>query len=288
MPTDIPYTVSRIKGRYIVLTWMFPFFYFTGISDVLSEYLADKPWYWQELGYFYLYHVIFITVIIGLGVYSKLDWEALFGRYPRTPDYFPAFKLTIFAYIFSIAAAYALFIPLSYIAPNFVQWWYLCLPPLIYYDSNTFPFFPNLLNFVSLVVLAPIIEEVAFRGLLLHRWSYKWGLTKAILFSSLVFGVIHPDPIGAMAFGIAMCIIYLRTQSLFIPILCHGFTNLIVWLETIGYININGIESDYSCKLEDFQSEWHIGVIFGVISAVWVVIFVNRFQSKLTWNLPKI
>jgi membrane protease YdiL (CAAX protease family) len=288
MPSDTSYTVSRIKGRYIVLFWLLPSFYFFGVADILNGALIDEPWYWRDIGFIYFYHATFLAAIIGLGLYSKLDWKALLGKKPNIPDFIPAFKLTVFIYIFSIVAVYALFIPLSYFTPDFVQWWYIDLPPLIYFDSNSYPFLPNLLNFLSLVVLAPIVEEVAFRGMLLHRWTHKWGMTKAILFSSLIFGVVHPDPIGAMAFGIAMCIIYLRTQSLVIPILCHGLTNLAVWLETLGYINIAGLDSIYSYTLNDLQSEWHIGVIFGTLSLVWAIIFLNAYQSKLAWKLPKL
>lgn len=288
MSAGICQTILRMKGRYIVLFWMLPFFYFIGIADILNEVLADSPWYWQDIGYIYFFQITFSIAIISLGFYSKLDWKALLGKKPNIPDFVPALKLTIFIYIFSIAAVYALFIPLSYVTPDFVQWWFIDLPPLIYFDGDSYPFLPNLLNFLSLVVLAPIIEEIAFRGMLLHRWAYKWGIVKAVLISSLIFGAIHPDPGGAMAFGIAMCIIYLKTQSLFIPIICHGLTNLIVWFETLGYMSIEGPESFYSYTLEELQSEWHIGIIFGILSAAWIVSYLNGPHSKLSWRLPKI
>jgi hypothetical protein len=59
-------------------------------------------------------------------------------------------------------------------------------------------------------------------------------------------------------------------------------------LETLGYINIAGLDSIYSYTLNDLQSEWHIGVIFGTLSLVWAIIFLNAYQSKLAWKLPKL
>ena len=38
-----------------------------------------------------------------------------------------------------------------------------------------------------MIIVAPLIEEFLFRGLMLHKWSIKWNIKKAILFSELEF-----------------------------------------------------------------------------------------------------
>ncbi len=72
------------------------------------------------------------------------------------------------------------------------------------------------------IVLAPIVEEVLFRGLLFQRLAVKWGLGQGIVVSSVIFGLLHLDDfIGATLIGVALCLVYLRTRSLFVPMLLH-------------------------------------------------------------------
>ena len=193
-------------------------------------------------------------------------------------------KLTWFLFLFSAAAAYALFIPLSYAHPEFVQWWVIDAPPVILSDSEGYPFLANVLNFVSLVAVAPILEEIVFRGFLLHRWSHKWNLRTAIIVSSLLFAIVHTDPIGAFAFGVGMCILYLRTQSLYVPILCHAANNLIVWILEALYKYIEGPEYKYT--LDAFRNEWYIGLIAGAIVIIWAVLFLRNPKELRAWKLP--
>lgn len=215
---------------------------------------------------------------------SKTRWIEIIGKDLPTVEIPSAFKLTLFLFIFSIAAAYAFFIPLSYIVPNFVQWWYLDISPIIFYESGSYPVFANILGFLSLVVIGPIIEEVLFRGLLLRRWIKKWNVVKAIVLSSFLFGALHADPIGACAFGAGMCVLYLRTQSLYIPIICHAANNLVVWLIEAGYIFQNG--PNYQYTIEGLRSEWYIGLICGVIVALWTTKYLKAPIQSREWKLP--
>ncbi len=200
-----------IKGRYIVAIWLIPFLYLPGTELIYNSIGIASEWYWYDIAYYYYFHAVFSAFLVILVTSQKLPWKKMFQK-PRQEDFKPSIKLTAFVFIFSIAGAYALFYPLSFAIPEFVNYWFIDLPPLIYSSQNQYPFIPNLLNFLSLVVLAPVIEEFAFRGVLLRRWSQKWGAVNAILISSLLFGVAHPDPIGATAFGIAMCVIYEDTN----------------------------------------------------------------------------
>ncbi len=224
-----------------------------------------------------------IAVLI-LAAYGKLSWASLFGRKKVLGEIVPGLKLTLFIFLFSIATAYLLFFPLSYVAPKFVEWWYIYAVEVIYSDDNTYPIAANVLGFISLVFIAPIIEEIAFRGMLLHRWAQKWGLIKAIIMSSLLFGIVHPDPIGAIAFGIGMCILYLRTQSLLVPIICHAANNLGVWLIEAGYSFFEG--PSYAYTLEVFQKEWYIGLVCGILAIVWGFYYFRKPTNLREWRLP--
>ena len=89
------------------------------------------------------------------------------------------------------------------------------------------------------VVLAPVMEEVLFRGLIQGALCERDGATKAILLSALLFGVFHMIPqqaINAFFVGIILGYIYYRTRSLLTVIVLHALNNGISYLllETMG------------------------------------------------------
>lgn len=83
---------------------------------------------------------------------------------------------------------------------------------------------------VGVGILAPISEELYFRGLL-HTWF--WSKTDRVwlrvLASSALFALAHADSISVVAassvIGVVNALAYERTRSLFIPIVIHITTN---------------------------------------------------------------
>jgi uncharacterized protein len=271
-------------GKFIVLAWIGPWFYLPGAVS-LFEFLnlgADWPT-WSVFSVYYA-HFITAAVVVLVVVVWEVPWNIIFGRTPTLDQILPALNITVYLWVFSVAAAYVLFIPLSFAVPSFVQWWYLDIPSPIYFDKNQYPITQNVLGFVSLVLVVPVVEELMFRGILLRRWAQKWNIHKAIIFSSLVFGLLHSDPIGAFAFGVGMCILYLQTQSLLVPILCHAFHNFMVFLIEVGFVYLNGPNYEYT--LEKLRSEWAVGVIFVIFSVAWGhKLFAAGLRSD-EWKLP--
>ena len=81
-----------------------------------------------------------------------------------------------------------------------------------------------------LVVMAPVTEEMMFRGLFLHRLSEGHGRRHAILGSAICFGVFHLLPwqaVGATLIGIYLGWLLTRTGSILMPIAAHAFFNLV-------------------------------------------------------------
>ena len=83
------------------------------------------------------------------------------------------------------------------------------------------------LEIISITILAPIVEEFVFRGVILHRLIRKTSVWGGILISSLVFGFLHADFMGAFLFGIIASLLFIRTGNLLIPILMHMINNTI-------------------------------------------------------------
>lgn len=114
---------------------------------------------------------------------------------------------------------------------------------LFLYSLN--PFFPSMVNFllegvlmsentfylafeiIAITILAPIAEEFVFRGVILHRLIGKTSIWGGVLLSSLLFGILHADMIGAFLFGVIASLLFIRTGNLLIPIIMHALNNSI-------------------------------------------------------------
>jgi membrane protease YdiL (CAAX protease family) len=128
--------------------------------------------------------------------------------------------------LFSIPSSSLIGAFLSYVWPN---------PPemeILSYDPQQ-SIFNRSIFILWACVVAPIFEEMLFRGTLLSRWSAKWGMRKAVLISALAFSILHFDKLGAFLFALCMSILYLRTQTLLVPIAAHAFYNAIAIAITI-------------------------------------------------------
>lgn len=88
--------------------------------------------------------------------------------------------------------------------------------------------FEYLLAFITLVVVAPIAEEVLFRGYLYGRLRERGGIIVAILLTSLVFGVLHGQlnvGVNVFALSIILCLLREVTGSIWSGILLHMIKN---------------------------------------------------------------
>lgn len=102
----------------------------------------------------------------------------------------------------------------------------------------------------TIAVLAPVVEEFMFRGVLLKRFIGKTSVWGGILISSLVFGVLHLDVIGAFLFGVIASLLYLRTNNLLVPIFLHIINNSLAaaslflapkWPESVAIFNFTDV-----------------------------------------------
>ncbi len=84
---------------------------------------------------------------------------------------------------------------------------------------------------VMTVILAPILEEILFRGIILKGLINNGSQpVAAIIISAVIFGVVHFNPwqfAGALLLGLVLGLVYYKTKSLLMPILLHAFNNLV-------------------------------------------------------------
>jgi membrane protease YdiL (CAAX protease family) len=81
---------------------------------------------------------------------------------------------------------------------------------------------------LSLVVIAPVVEELVFRGLLFGALASRLGVLASALITALVFGAIHGDPVlfpSLVALGFINALAYASTGNLWVPITLHALNN---------------------------------------------------------------
>jgi len=83
---------------------------------------------------------------------------------------------------------------------------------------------------LAVVILAPIAEEVFFRGVAFNAWLRERGRRFAYIGSASLFAAIHVSLVSLVPIfllGLALAWVYRRTQSLVAPIAMHATFNAI-------------------------------------------------------------
>ena len=93
----------------------------------------------------------------------------------------------------------------------------------------------GIFSFMAIVIAAPVLEELIFRGIILDGFLKKYSPLKAILVSSILFGVLHLNPwqfVAALIAGIFSGWVYYETKKLTLSILIHFVNNLVAFGST--------------------------------------------------------
>ena len=90
-------------------------------------------------------------------------------------------------------------------------------------------------DIISAVILAPIGEELIYRGVVL-RCAAKVSQRFAIFFSAFIFGIMHGNPyqfVLGFLLGIPMAIVTIKTGSLIPAIICHMANNALASIPSV-------------------------------------------------------
>ncbi|MBI4242486.1 MAG: CPBP family intramembrane metalloprotease [Planctomycetes bacterium] len=118
---------------------------------------------------------------------------------------------------------------------------YLNLKPFIphFKDLKLVPGLNNNLWIILLaVIIAPIFEEIIFRGLVYNGLKQNVNKIYSIILSAALFAIVH-HPLSAppvFCVGLATAFIYEKTGAILAPILTHATYNGIVILSSIALI----------------------------------------------------
>lgn len=112
-------------------------------------------------------------------------------------------------------------------------------------SAETIQALPGALRVALVCVLAPLTEELLFRGLLLQGLERFFGAGAAVFLSALTFAVFHGNltqGTAALATGCVLGAAYVRTRALALPVLMHAGSNALALLLTESGYTGEGLE----------------------------------------------
>ena len=155
------------------------------------------------------------------------DFSKLFEKDNRR-EIFYVFLINLL-FVFLIVALFANFDILYGFA-------YPEMEPLLDFTPTPFDPITFIFEVISSVILAPILEELFFRGVLFNRLKIRTGIIAAMIISSALFAIGHEfgGITSAFLFGICMCIIYMKTDNILMTMSIHFLNNLVAVLLEVG------------------------------------------------------
>lgn len=130
---------------------------------------------------------------------------------------------------------------------------------------------------LSVVVAAPLLEEVLFRGVVFESCRERFGSAAALFISAFLFGLIHVVPVqvvNAFVVGLILGYVYLRTHSLLSVIILHAINNALAYI-TMAFFG-TGAEMTLS---ELIQVRWLYWVVYGVSALLFVFAMVRLWRT---------
>ena len=201
----LAYSPNLKQSWLLAVIILLCYFIIGGAAGVIMMYIAPK---WAELAGSVLVCVTMALVVILMGKGSRHEPVASQCQSPLLWLLLVPFTLS-----FSISID-----PLSMWIP---------MPDVIrQIFANSFQ--KNLPTFLAAVIIAPVLEEWLLRGIILKGLLKHYSPHKAIIWSAVIFGVVHLNPwqsIPTFFAGLMIGWIYWRTRSLLLCTFIHAVNN---------------------------------------------------------------
>lgn len=169
--------------------------------------------------FIYQYGVILIVIVV-INKSFKTNGEILYREEISKKKYLAGVGLMI-GYIFITYGVFDIFL---YSMPTLNDGLYEYLEEYLLNTSYIF-------IFISTCIIAPIFEEILYRGVLLNGLLKKYNYKKAIIYSALIFGIAHmnlPQGVNAFFLGVIIGLAYYYTRSIYLCMAMHFVNNFLV------------------------------------------------------------
>ncbi len=261
-PTIKPY--PNLKQAFILLLALLGINVIVSIPLIILFYVLTKSMNYNPLMMLSAYSLTFALIIL-FGWWQK-------SRFLQKKYAFPFARAPLFIYPLAlILTLCVLFIidPLLNLIP---------MPDFLYkmfvqmFADKSWP------TFVLMSIAAPIFEEMIFRGIILDGFLKIYSPKKAIIWSSVIFGIAHFNPwqfIGALIIGAFIGWLYWKTHSLLPGIFVHFVAN------TTSFVTSLFIDMSQAKDLTTRQLIGNNLLYFSLLAASIIIsIFLLRYLDK--------
>lgn len=163
-----------------------------------------------------------IYSVVGIAVFILAKWYKVDKSYVRRRPYLSAF--------WTIMAAIGFIIPSTWLQEQLPE-----LPNII--DDTLAMITKHPAGFIAVGLIAPLAEEIVFRGAILKTLLKGFGPWVAIPVSALIFAIAHFNPAQmphAFIVGLLLGWMYMRTGSIALGVVYHWVNNTIAF--TLCYL----------------------------------------------------
>jgi membrane protease YdiL (CAAX protease family) len=206
----------------------------------------------NELNVTYLIIVSRIAMYFALAISCLIfarssNWslKSIFGVVPSIKEMLIAFSLAVSLFGFTLGENSLEVLALS----NFDTAWAYRLWK--FHVPNPAPEFlsAEVITYLACAaVIAPICEELFFRGLFTRALLIRHSQRSAFMISSIIFTALHFTSfyiISTTIFAICLCVLYKKTKSLWLCVITHGIFNVFAMVfETYFNFHFERSESD--------------------------------------------
>jgi len=134
---------------------------------------------------------------------------------------------------------------------------------------------------LKVAIIAPVVEELVFRGVIMHGLMRNYSKFTAVFVSALMFALFHLNPWqfpATFILGLLLGILMVRTRNIYLCILGHAINNGLV-LVSIQFSNqLQNTSFFQSSK----SSQLMISTLIAAIALVFIFIISSRNDSETT------
>lgn len=134
---------------------------------------------------------------------------------------------------------------------------------------------------LKVVIIAPVIEELIFRGVIMHGLMRNYSKFTAVFVSALLFALFHLNPWqfpATFILGLILGILMLRTRSIYLCIIGHAINNGLVLISIEYWDQLKEIAFFQSSR----SNQLLISALIAIIALI--LLFLLSLQRKVKGN----
>lgn len=131
---------------------------------------------------------------------------------------------------------------------------------------------------LKVAVVAPIVEELIFRGLILHGLRRNYNAFTAVFVSALLFALFHLNPWqfpATFVLGLLLGWLTIRTNSIILAIIGHSINNLLVLFSIRYWQEI----STHAIFLMEKKELLYLSTLLIVVSVILMYLFTLKWGN---------